>query len=263
MKIAILYFSGTGNTKWIVDSLSKMLKAENQEVYLYSLNSIFDISSVKVTEVDMIGIAYPTYSSKAPLLVREILQRLPSAEKLPIFYITTTGHIAGDVNLYTHKVMRKKGYKIFLSANFILGNNLHLSSLCQSSAIDLNTGKSRIKILYRKIGNVCARIINLEDYIEGKNIFARIYGTSQRFIGEKLVRNRFKGFYINDKCNRCGWCIRNCPMQNIKNRDEKIIFEDKCILCMKCYNYCPKNAVQASIKTENLKKYKRYIGPNL
>jgi ferredoxin len=262
MKIAILYFSGTGNTKWIVDSLSQMLIEEKQEVSLYSLNSTFDINSINIREADMVGVAYPIYCSKAPLVVRSILDKLPEVEGISIFYIATAGYVSGDVNLYTHKIMENKGYKICLSANFVMGNNLHLPILSPLHVTSLETMKSRTKLANKKLKKICKKIIDQDVYIEGSGVFSKIYGAIQRLRGKKHADTFFHGFYVNEKCNRCGWCIRSCPTRNITEKNGKLIFGDKCILCMKCYNYCPKSAIQTSSKTENLKKYKRYKGPD-
>ncbi|MBA2904735.1 4Fe-4S dicluster domain-containing protein [Clostridium saccharobutylicum] len=42
-------------------------------------------------------------------------------------------------------------------------------------------------------------------------------------------------------CNKCGVCIKLCPMKAI-NKDTLDINEDKCIRCFSCVKRCPKKA---------------------
>ncbi len=53
-------------------------------------------------------------------------------------------------------------------------------------------------------------------------------------------------FNIEDKCTKCGVCIKVCPKDNIKfNSDNnKIIIEDSCISCFACTHNCPSNAIR-------------------
>ena len=50
--------------------------------------------------------------------------------------------------------------------------------------------------------------------------------------------------YNEDKCIKCGTCVKNCPQQAIKIEDFKLVFNrDICAHCKTCENNCPSGAI--------------------
>lgn len=50
--------------------------------------------------------------------------------------------------------------------------------------------------------------------------------------------------YNEDKCVKCGTCVKNCPQQAIKIEDFKLVFNrDICTHCKICENNCPSGAI--------------------
>lgn len=50
--------------------------------------------------------------------------------------------------------------------------------------------------------------------------------------------------YNEDKCIKCGTCVKNCPQQAIKIEDFKLVFNrDICTHCKICENNCPSGAI--------------------
>ena len=46
-----------------------------------------------------------------------------------------------------------------------------------------------------------------------------------------------------DKCVRCGLCVKNCPENNIKiDENGKFHFGRDCVMCTRCSFNCPKDA---------------------
>jgi ferredoxin len=55
-----------------------------------------------------------------------------------------------------------------------------------------------------------------------------------------------QGFKVTDDCTSCGWCVRNCPMQNIEIPEPaaKPEFSDRCVICTRCIYGCPCGAIK-------------------
>ncbi len=54
-------------------------------------------------------------------------------------------------------------------------------------------------------------------------------------------------YYISpEKCQACGICLRNCPVQAISGEKDivHVINQDRCIRCGVCFEVCPFNAVE-------------------
>ena len=66
MKILICYFSGTGNTKRVVDEYVSCLTELGESTELYNIELGGEISP---TQYDMLGIAYPIWAFNAPGIV--------------------------------------------------------------------------------------------------------------------------------------------------------------------------------------------------
>lgn len=63
-------------------------------------------------------------------------------------------------------------------------------------------------------------------------------------------------FHANNKCTKCGLCLKICPVNNIKMKDGNIKWNGRCEQCMACIQYCPAEAIQFGNKTLNRKRYR-------
>lgn len=52
-----------------------------------------------------------------------------------------------------------------------------------------------------------------------------------------------KGFFISDKCIRCGKCTRSCPQQCIEIGVPYMIHQEHCLHCGLCAEICPVNCI--------------------
>jgi ferredoxin len=100
-----------------------------------------------------------------------------------------------------------------------------------------------------------------ERRVEGTGFPGRLLGVIQRLGAEPLEALAFQGFYADESCTRCGWCVEHCPMQNIEMTEDAVRFLDRCILCMRCYSFCPTQAIQSTERTKDVERYPRYPGP--
>ncbi len=257
--ITIFYFSGTGNTAWAVNTLSEKLIKRGFNVTLISIEEDFDPAAA-IQNCDIAGFAFPIHASFAPAIFRTLLDTVPSVDSKPIIGLATAGYAAGDVLVYSLKPLEEKGYTPAVFCNIIVGNNMHLPGLSPLPVTGPDKLEKNLVKAERKIDNMAGLIRDGVSHIEGGNPFGRVLGIIQRAAAESLEKRAFKAFYADESCIECGWCVKNCPVENIEMADGGVVFHDRCIICMRCYSYCPKHAVQLSEKTKNEKKYKRYKG---
>ncbi|NMM63060.1 4Fe-4S binding protein [Clostridium sp. P21] len=256
-RIQIYYFSGTGNTAFIVNKIAEKLRLSGNEVNLSSCEECKSIDH----DFDVLGIAFPIHSSYAPKVFSSFLDKLPNKNATPLFGIVTSGYMAGDVLSFEGKRLERKGYIPFLYRNIIVGNNLHLPILCPLKVTKKQEINKRLIKIDNQIEDIVKKIDNRSKDMRGNDLFGRLFGVLQRSIGKVHEELNFKGFSSDEKCTRCKWCIKSCPTNNIIFKDDKIVFENRCIICMRCYNFCPNKAIQMTNKTKNITKYIRYDGP--
>lgn len=259
-KICILYFSGTGNTSWAVSKLAEKLDLLNYEIKAISCEDKIDIRS-EIESCEIVGLAFPIHSSFAPKLFQGLLNNLPKCNDKPLIALTTAGYMAGDVLWYTLKPLKSKGYVPMVFSNIIIGNNMHLPILCPLPVTKPNKLPKKLAKAERKIDKMVNYIEKDKLHIEGVNPFGQLFGIIQRSIAANFESLAFKGFYSDESCTKCGWCIKTCPTNNIQMDNKGVKILDNCMICMRCYSFCPNHSIQMTMKTKNLKKYKRYTGP--
>lgn len=257
MKIQIYYFSGTGNTDFVVKELAKCLEKLGNVVSVDSCENTQYINN----DYDVLGVAFPIHSSYAPKVFQEFLKKLPVANNIPFFGVVTSGYMAGDVLSLEGKKLKEKGYVPFLYRNIVVGNNLHLPILCPLKVTRKEKLDKRLPRINDQVLDIAAKVNSKTKDIRGNSIIGKSFGILQRSIGKVHERINFKGFISDENCIKCGWCIRNCPTKNISVENNKVVFGNNCIVCMRCYSFCPKKAIQMTNKTKNLEKYVRYNGP--
>lgn len=61
-------------------------------------------------------------------------------------------------------------------------------------------------------------------------------------LGGEVIKE--EGYIINDKCIKCGKCLKICPQGAIKNDTYYEIKNENCLRCGYCYENCPANAIE-------------------
>lgn len=259
MRIAILYFSGTGNTAWMVQQLVTALTALGAEVVAHSCETL--AAPVKPEQDELLGLAFPTASSSPPAPFRAWLATLPPAEAQPLFAVTTAGYAAGDTAWYAVQPLKARGYVPFLLANVLMPNNFYLPPMDFLPVTPPERIPARLEQAQRKIERLAHFISTQTPHSEGTGLLGRLLGFQQRWSMATFEKRLFRPFFADETCTRCGWCVRHCPMHNITLDANGVHFDARCCLCMRCYSFCPPQAIQATSKTRNKKRYRRYTGP--
>lgn len=69
-----------------------------------------------------------------------------------------------------------------------------------------------------------------------------IFRTSFSLNDGKIIK---KGFFISDKCIKCGTCYRNCPQKAIIEKETHYeIMQEHCLHCGLCFENCPVKAIE-------------------
>jgi Pyruvate/2-oxoacid:ferredoxin oxidoreductase delta subunit/flavodoxin len=260
MRIDIFYFSGTGNTAWVVRRLAERLTALGDEVTAMSCEKVSP-SDVDPAACDVLGFAFPVFASFAPPVVRSFLRSLPPGEGKSLFAVVTAGYAAGDTAWYATKPLLGRGYNPFLLCNVIVANNFYIPPMDVLPVTPPERLPARLERAGIKVAQIAQRIHQCGTHKEGIGVPGRLLGVLQRLAGEGFESRIFRPFYVDGDCTRCGWCVRHCPAGNIEMTEDGIRFLDCCHLCVRCYSFCSARAIQATKKTRNVRKYRRYGGP--
>jgi formate hydrogenlyase subunit 6/NADH:ubiquinone oxidoreductase subunit I len=271
MKIAIFYFSGTGNTWWVSEKLKSIFIENGHDTTTYSIERK-DIDwgvliAEHISEWDIIGIGFPIYGSSIPKImknwVKDVLcnYSIKLSQKKRAFVYDTMAMFSGDTPLLMKKILKKGGFIVKQAINIRT-----LSNLPQMPRL-MTWDKEKQDKIYQKAEK---KIRKLVDYIlinkKGvmrRDPLTRSIAAFQRF-GMRWEESAFRKFFVFDSeiCNLCGLCVKFCPNDNLKIEESeekpKISFGPNCDFCMRCFNMCPQDAIFVMKRTKDTVKYRRF-----
>lgn len=246
----IYYFSGTGNTRYVAETIANLLGEELKFIpYTRAENEIF-------TESNLYFI-FPVYSWGVPPLVLEFIEKLPASfwnslniGQYQIHCIMTCGDEVALAPEMLIKVLQKRSQKLLSVHSVIMPNNYVLLP-----GFDVDS-KSLEK---EKLSKVPARIIEIVRSINQNEETIDVVRGNFAYIKTKWIYPLFKRWGINskkwhytDNCIGCGKCSRHCPEENIQMKNGHPYWGTRCCSCLACFHICPVHAVEYG--KETLKK---------
>ena len=257
-----LYFSGTGNTKYIAELFSQKISAK-----CFSIEARTDFSS-EIKTHDTVAFCYPIYNSRVPRIMREFVHR-HMAELIGknIVILVTQQKLSGDgARVFTDLFVGgaiEVIYAEHLNMQQNMGNIPIWSALFKPSE---KSKRRYIKKTETKMNIICNNIKNgivikrgfsktsiILGYIQGKPWQADTSVIAPARLEKKLAES----LRVHEDCTACNVCVSICPMKNLVNTDGKIEHLNNCTLCYRCVNRCPEQAITVYI---HRKPKWQYIG---
>ena len=236
MNIQIVYFSGTGCTEHVAQTFSKEFQARGHAVLCGSVAK----TGAPDETIDLLVLCFAVHASNAPEPVMRWVKSLEKVDKRPVVIISVSGGGEVTPNLACRvplkKALKRKNYRLLyekmlvMPSNWIVGTKRILSS-------------KLLQVLPYKVSFV------VNDILDGKSAFAHplVGNRILTLIGslEHAGAHSFGKKIIVDKtCNRCGLCVRQCPVSNISLHDDGPLFDKNCALCLNCIYSCPQGALR-------------------
>lgn len=253
----IFYFSGTGNSKWVAEQLSK----EQSEKLVFIPDAIKDgINKFVLEKEEKIGFVFPVYSWGPPSIVLQFIRILvlQNYHFHYLFFVCSCGDDIGLTQQVIAKALLFKGWMCHSGFSVIMPNNYVLFP-----KFDVDTKEMEIK----KLENAVPALVEINRLITMRQHLFRCKEGSFPFIKTRIINplfNRYqispKPFNVTDACVACKRCERACPIENIKLFELKPVWGINCTSCLACYHVCPQRAIQYGKKTQNKRQY---FNPNI
>ncbi|MDR2547724.1 MAG: EFR1 family ferrodoxin [Lachnospiraceae bacterium] len=242
-----LYFSGTGNTKYVAEQISEKL-----EGICHSIEDDIDVVELG-KNYKRICVCYPIYGSRMPRIFKEfVIKHQELFHNKEIIIIITQLIASGDGARAFIDVFPKNYFQVIYAEHINMPNNV-----CNFFLLKVKNGEENNKMLARadkKINKTCTRIKDGVIIRRGFNIVSRALGLLQG-IFENTMNNKGKSIKTHAACNGCGLCVRHCPMKNLHLDEKKITHDDNCSICYRCVNLCPQKAITTFFHTRPRKQY--------
>ena len=233
-----IYFSGTGNSKYVLEIFLKEL---HMQQHMYSIEEAAAIRNIKKHKV--IIFSYPVQFSNIPKIVRDFIAANAGLWKgKKVFVIATMALFSGDGAGMLARLLKKYGAQII--------GGLHVKmpdSIADEKLLKRTPAKDRRLVCHaqHKVRKCVQAVKAGRPPQEGLGFFSRAAGLfGQRLWFGYKVKDYSDRLHIDrEACIGCGRCAADCPMHNIRLVQGKAVPGRQCTMCYRCIGNCPVQAI--------------------
>ena len=243
----IMYFSGTGNSRYIAQRIAVALGDE-----LLSMNDRIKAGDHSPTETDeRLVIVTPTYAWRIPRIVRDHLAETDFPCGAQVWFVMTCGSEIGNAAGYNRALCREKQLTYMGTAQIVMPENY----IAMFNAPQAAEARQIVAGAEPDIDRVISAIAAKQAFAPPRN------NLCDRFMSGP-VNPIFYSFFVKanaftagDTCTGCGQCARLCPTNNIAVQNSKPVWGGDCTHCMACICRCPVEAIEYGKKSLGKPRY--------
>ena len=246
----ILYFTGTGNSRYAAQELNKFCSDElvsiNREMRRRRLDP-YNARYAYTSEKPFV-IVCPTYCWNVPRAVEEFLLDSRFLGCRDMYFLLTCGSGTGQAGKHAAQICET------LSMNFrgLGAVRMPENYITLFRAPEPDEAVAIIRSSMPLIESIAMQIL------AGRDISSSFAG---REVPEIVVRLFYKlfvhdrRFYVKDNCIGCTACASLCPTVNIRMRGGKPEWLGHCTQCQSCIGVCPVDAIEFGSRTRKKRRY--------
>ncbi len=241
--LKVAYFSPTGRTKKIAQSVMRGINEKDVEVIDITTPDARE-QYLQISDNELLVVAVPVYMGRVPALLSEWLHRIKTHNTLAVCIVVYGNRTYGDALLELKDILVQRGCIPIAGAAFIGEHSFSSSEIPlaegRPDASDLN----HAELFGGKIKETLDSISTLNRIPDLMIPGDYPYGGVTELWSVDFIE-------ISDKCKKQGICAKVCPVGAIDYKNTTIIDQEKCISCCACIKNCPENA--RTIKASRVK----------
>jgi flavodoxin len=117
-KTMILYFTGTGNSRYVAEKIADETKSE-----LLNLSDRIKKNETFAVQADNVVFVTPTYAWRIPRIVRDWIRKADFSAVKKVWFVMTCGSEIGNASAYNQKLCSEKGCEHMGTAQIIMPEN--------------------------------------------------------------------------------------------------------------------------------------------
>lgn len=248
MSTYIYWFSGTGNSLYTARSIADGLK---DDVELLPLASALK-NKTAPPPGSRLGIVFPVYACGPPAILQQFIRRLPIEEAEFIFAVATYAATPGAAIGIIQKELKKRNLPLNTAYGVKMPENyppMGGPPKEEKQNRILAEAETKIQSIIQDLN-----LFPTKPLKRGNFIF-RLIGPVLNGGFRKKVKTADKKFYGDEKCTKCGTCVKVCPVDNIEIKNEGPVWLNHCEQCFACLHWCPESAIQYGKKSATQPRY--------
>lgn len=217
-----IYFSPTGGTKKVADTLAKNLFESYQEINLCK-----NAPSLQLKEDDICILSVPSYGGRVPAIALEALRPLSGNGAKAILVCVYGNRAWEDTLTELQDALEGQGFLCVAAIAAVAEHSIFRQFAAgRPDAADC----SQLADFAKQIRQI------LEKKAYGNLTLAGSHGTYKVYNGVPLLPQ------AGDACTSCGLCAAECLAHAIDAANPQTVEKEKCISCMRCVSVCPQQA---------------------
>ena len=238
MKILLIYYTGTYNTRYLTGKVKERFTERGDEVDTVEIDC--NTPPCSTEGYDLVGFSYPIYGFNAPLPFDRYVAKLKFPEGQKYFIYKNSGEVLAMNNASSRiliKKMKRDGAVLAGEYHFVMPYNIHFPFERDFVREILDKDKKLLDIMMHDLDNGIVKTID-------SNL---LYDVGAFFVGIQKIGGDVNSFFYTvdeEKCIKCGLCVKKCPHDNIYIENGKIKFHHHCDMCMRCSFFCPTDAIR-------------------
>ncbi len=243
----ILYFSGTGNSRYVAQAFANAL----EDALFDSFDSIRNNNNKNLHSDKPWVFCAPTYAWQLPRLFAEWIENCSFSGSRDAYFVMTCGDDIGQAGVKIAALCKRKGlqYKgvleVVMPENYIAMFNVPKPATQQKIIANAEPSVQNGIACVKKGDNFPVYKATFVQKLKTHIVNPVFYATCVKA----------KDFYVTDACVGCGKCEKICVCNNIKMQGGKPVWGKFCTHCMACICRCPKEAIEYADKSQGKPRY--------
>lgn len=224
MKVYSLYFSPTGGTKKVMDTLAGEWK-NKVEIDLSIPDKRYDVYRFVRGDVCLIGV--PSFGGRVPEVALERLKQMKADQAAAVIVVAYGNRDYDDTILELRKAAEGCGFRVVAAIAAVAEHSImHQFASGRPDAQDDKV----LKEMADKVRQKLNKPDSWKDFfVPGRYPYKEYKGLPLKPVAQK-------------ECRSCGLCAKQCPVQAIPVDNPSKTDENRCISCMRCVAVCPGKA---------------------
>jgi ferredoxin/flavodoxin len=242
----ILYFTGTGNSKYVACMLAEELGEEPPiDITTAPLN-------IDVDHQQLIWV-FPIYSWGVPPVVIHYMNKVAINGVWRHWMVCTCGDDVGYAHRQWRKAIESRGWDAGGTFSVIMPNTY---TLMRGFDVDADeVVRQKLQLAPERVHDIA---LCMQQGREPDDVaVGKFPSIKSKIIYPWFIRHAMspKPFHALESCLHCGKCANLCPLHNITMIDRSPKWGDNCAMCLRCYHICPAHAVAYGKATRGKGQY--------
>lgn len=244
----IVYFSGTGNSRFAAELLARELEDEIIDAgRLIKAGETGDFQSQRPWIF-----AAPVYSWQMPRLFADFIRKSTFSGSGDAYFVLTCGGEIGEAGKYAELLCKEKGLSYRGALQVVMPENL-ITMFKAPAAEEAKTIVEKAKPVLMGGAETIRKGLSFPEpkitFLDKLKSGIVNKGFNQYFL-------KSNAYYATDKCISCGKCADRCVLNNIRMENGKPQWGEICTQCMACICLCPVEAIEYGKKTLGKVRYR-------